>query len=219
MKKKLAKEILEIDKQLKHEKKHKENLSIELHKLGCEINKIEEKIKHKNINKNITNFFNLYKLYSIAIKKANEKIFIENNISEFNKKNQQKEIELENNYKILIDKTKKNEEIINKKKEELDKLYNKVIKNDRNIDENELIIISPDIMSIYLESKTVKEIEFMNKIKLLTKKIKNKNDKILKQIDSHFKTLTNPQKHQIKYIITAIILPILFSSCFFFIIA
>ena len=45
-------------------------------------------------------------------------------------------------------------------------------------------------MSIYLESKIVKEIEFMNKIKLLKKKIKNKNENILKQIDSNFKTLT-----------------------------
>ena len=190
MTKKLIKEILEIDKQLKQENKYKEKLSIELHKLGCEINIIEEKIKNKNINKDITNFSNLYKLYSIAIKKANEIIFIENNISEFSKKNQQKEIELENHYKELNDKTKKNEEIINKKKEELDKLYNKIIKKYRNIEEKEQIIISPDIMSIYLESRTVKEIEFMNKIQLLTKKIKNKNDKILKQIDSHFKTLT-----------------------------
>ena len=45
-------------------------------------------------------------------------------------------------------------------------------------------------MSICLESKIAKEIEFMDKIKLLTKKIKTKNDKILKQIDSHFKELT-----------------------------
>jgi len=45
-------------------------------------------------------------------------------------------------------------------------------------------------MSICLESKISKEIEFMNKIKSLEKKIKLKNDKILKQIDSHFKTLT-----------------------------
>ena len=46
------------------------------------------------------------------------------------------------------------------------------------------------MMSIHLESKTNQEIEFMNKIKLITKKAKINNYKILKQIDSYLKTLT-----------------------------
>ena len=190
MKKKLIKEILEIDKLLKHEKKHKEKISNELQKLGCEINIIEEKIKNEKIKKNILNVSNLNKLYSIAIKKYNEKIYIENNLSEFKKENNEKEIDLEKKYKILIDKSKTNDEIITKRKEELEKIYDKIIKNKIIEEEKEQIIISPDIMSIYLESKISKEIEFMDKIKLLSKKIRIKNDKILKQIDSHFKTLT-----------------------------
>ena len=190
MKKKLIKEILEIDKLLKYEKKHKKKLSIELQKLECEINIIEEKIKNKILEKNVLSFSNLIKLYSIAIKRNTEKIYIENYLSEFQKENNQKEIDLEKNYKILNDKLKNNEEIIAKKKNELEKIYDKIRKNKKVEEEKEQIIISPDIMSICLESKIAKEIEFMDKIKLLTKKIKTKNDKILKQIDSHFKELT-----------------------------
>ena len=86
MKKKLVKEILEIDKQLKNEKKHKEKINIELQKLQFEINSIEAKIKNTSKKSNIINLSNLYKLYSIAVKKSNEKIYIENNISEFQNK-------------------------------------------------------------------------------------------------------------------------------------
>ena len=153
MKKKLIKEILEIDKLLKHEIRHKEKISNELQKLGSEINIIEAKIKNEKIKKNILNISNLNKLYSIAIKKYNEKIYIENNLSEFKKENNQKEIDLEKKYKILIDKSKSNDEIITKRKEELEKIYDKIIKNKIIEEEKEQIIISPDIMSIYLESK------------------------------------------------------------------
>ena len=190
MKKNLIKEILEIDKLLKFEIKKKEKTNNEFQKLNTEINKIEQKINNKNITNKLSNLSSLFKLYSIALKKNNRKIFIENNLSEFKKQNEKKEIELEKYLKKIEQKSKKNEEIITKKKEELDKIYEKTKINKKIFEDNEQIIISPDMMSIHLESKTNQEIEFMNKIKLITKKAKINNYKILKQIDSYLKTLT-----------------------------
>ena len=190
MKKKLIKELLELDKLLKYEQKTKEKTNKELQKLNTEINTIEEKLKNKKITKKLSNLSSLFKLYSIASKKNNQKIFIENNLSEYQKQNAKKEIELDKTYKNLELKSKQNEEIINKKKEELDKIYIKAKKNSKNNEEREQIIISPDIMPIYLESKINKEIEFMDKIKYLTNITKIKNIKLARQIDSCFKNLT-----------------------------
>jgi flagellar biosynthesis chaperone FliJ len=52
MKKKLIKELLELDKLLKYEQKTKEKTNKELQKLNTEINTIEEKLKNKKIKKN-----------------------------------------------------------------------------------------------------------------------------------------------------------------------
>ena len=190
MKKKLIKELLELDKLLKYDQKAREKTNKELQKLNTEINIIEEKLKNKNITKKLSNLSSLFKLYSIASKKNNQKIYIENNLSEYQKQNTLKEMELDKVYKNLELKSKKNEEIINKKKEELDKIYKKAKKNSKNNEEREQIIISPDIMPIYLESKKNKEIEFMDKIILLTNITKIKNIKIARQIDTCFKNLT-----------------------------
>ena len=194
MKKKLIKDILEIDKLLKYERKNKEKVNKELLKLINQINLIDEKIQIKNINNNtskkILNISSLNNLYSIALKK-NKKAFIENNLSYFKKQNEEKEIELEKNYNKLIEKLKKNEEKIEKMKDKYEKIYEKARNKAKNLEnESELIIISPDIMSIYLESQTNKEIDFMIKINLITRKNKKKNEILLKQIDSYVKSLT-----------------------------
>lgn len=46
-------------------------------------------------------------------------------------------------------------------------------------------------MSIHLESNCQMEIDFLNNIKKFIKMTKIKNDKILKEIDSHIKILTS----------------------------
>ena len=194
MKKQIIKEIFEIDKLLKHEIKGKEKTNKEIQKLLNKINIIEEKIKNINKknkeSKKIINLSYLEQLYLKAIKKNKEKIIIENNLPDFRKRNEQKVIQLEKNTQKLDEKSRKNEEKIAKKKEELANIYEKFKEKNDNM-EKEQIIISPDIMSIYLESKTTKEIEFMDKIKLQTKKIKIKNEKLIKQIESYLKNVTN----------------------------
>ena len=188
MKKKLMKDILEINKLLNKELKLKNKSNSELKIYNDKINKIEEKIEKINNKDKITNLSKLFKLYSLVQKKNYEKIFIENNLPEFKKQNQIKEAELDKNYKTLLNKSKSNEELISKKIVELDQLYQSI--KPKISEEKEKIIISPDMMSINLESKTIKEIDFMNKIINTTKAIKLKNEKISKQIDSSIKTLT-----------------------------
>ena len=195
MKKQLIKEILEINKLLKNEIKLKEKSNSELQNLNKEINIIEEKIKNSKLsNKKLDKIENieiLNKLYSKIIKKNKEKTFIENNLFEYKKHNQQKEIDLETNFRKLIENSKKNEEIISKKKEELFEKYEKFRSNFPNKEEQEQIIIGPEIMSIHFKSKITMEIEFMNRIKNMIKLTKIKNGKILKEIDSNIKTLTS----------------------------
>ena len=195
MEKKLIKDILEIVKLLKNERKNKEKVNKELLNLNNQINLIEEKIQIKNIcdnsPKKIINLSSLNNLYSIALKKNNKKSFIENNLFNFKKQNEEKVIKLEKNYNKLFEKSKKNEEKIEKMKEKYERIYEKARNQAKNLkNESELIIISPDIMSIYLESQTNKEIDFMNKINLITRKNKKKNEILLKQIDSYVKSLT-----------------------------
>ena len=95
MKKQLIKEILEIDKELKSEIKQKEKSNNELGSLIKEVNVIEEKIKKLKLSNNklekIQNISILNKAYSISIKKNKEKTFIENNLFQFRKQNEQKE--------------------------------------------------------------------------------------------------------------------------------
>ena len=100
MKKKLIKEILEINKLIHHELIHKEKTTNGLSTLNNEINIIEEKINNikSNINKinKILNISMLNKLQSIYLKKSNELSYIENNLPEFQKQNDLKEKELDN---------------------------------------------------------------------------------------------------------------------------
>ena len=195
MKKQLIKEILDIDKLLKKEIKIKEKSNNELQNLINEENNIEDKIKQLKLSNNklnsLQNISLVNKLYSISIKKNKETTFIQNNLLLYKKQNEEKELELEKKYKILIEKSTKNEQIINKKKEELEELYKNFRRLSSNTDEQEKIIISPETMSIHLESKCQMEIDFLNNIKKFIKMTKIKNDKILKEIDSHIKILTS----------------------------
>jgi hypothetical protein len=125
------------------------------------------------------------------MKKNKEKTFIQNNLFLYKKQNEEKGIELEKKYKLLKEKSTKNEQIINKKKEELEKLYENFRRLSPNAEEQEKIIIPPETMSIYLESKSQMEIDFLNNIKTFIKMTKIKNDNILKEIDSHIKILTS----------------------------
>ena len=193
MKKKLIKEILEIDKLNHQELIYKEKTTNKLNNLSNEINKIEEKINNMKNNDNkinkIINISMLNKLQSIYLKKSNEMSFIENNLPEFRKEKDLKEIELEKNLQLLIGQSNKNELLLSNKKEELFKLYEKCKKNMKISEEYEHIIISPEIMSICLESKISNEIDFIKKLKFFTHITKYKNEKILKEIDSNVKTL------------------------------
>ena len=121
MKKQLIKEILDIDKLLKKEIKIKEKSNNELQNLINEENNIEDKIKQLKLSNNklnsLQNISLVNKLYSISIKKNKETTFIQNNLLLYKKQNEEKELELEKKYKILIEKSTKNEQIINKKKE------------------------------------------------------------------------------------------------------
>ena len=194
MKKQLIKEILDIDKELKSEIKQKEKSNNELKNLVKEVDKIEEKIKKVKLNNNkigkIQNISILNKAYSISIKKNKEKTFIESNLFQFKKQNEQKEAELENNYSKLLEKSQKNEQLISKKKEKLDEIY-EAFRRVSNLDEQEQIIISPETMSIHLESKSQMEIDFLQSIIKFIKQTKIKNEKILREIDSYIKILTS----------------------------
>jgi len=195
MKKQLIKEILDIDKLLKKEIKIKEKSNNELQNIINEENNIEDKIKRLKLSNNklnqIQNISLINKLYSMSIKKNKEKIFIQNNLFLYKKKNDEKELELEKNYNILMEKSKKNKQIISKKKEELEELYENFRRLSPNAEEQEKIIILPEAMFIHLESKSQMEIDFLNSIKKFIKMTKIKNDKILKEIDSHIKILTS----------------------------
>jgi hypothetical protein len=194
MKKQLIKEILDIDEELKSEIKQKEKSNNELKNLVKEVDKIEEKIKKVKLNNNkigkIQNISILNKAYSISIKKNKEKTFIENNLFQFRKQNEQKEKELENNYSKLLEKSQKNEQLISKKKEKLDETY-EAFRRVSNLDEQEQIIISPENMSIHLKSKTQMEIDFLQSIIKFIKQTKINNEKILREIDSNIKILTS----------------------------
>jgi len=197
MKKKLMKEILNINKLLKNENKLKKNSSNELESLNNNIKKIEEKIKNSNTKSKIINLSVLDKLYTISLKRNKEKIFIENNLSEYQNINQKKEIELDAKYKKLLEISKRKEQIITRKKDEIEELYERARRVSFNAREQERIIIDPDILSVYNESKITNESEFINNLKITIKKIKIKNKKILNDIESEtkkYKSL-NIKKH------------------------
>ena len=193
MKKKLIKEILDINKLYKKEEKNKNEYNEEIKNLEQEINIIEEKIKSSIKDKSkydkIQKLSLLNTLYEISKKKNKEKIFLENNLLRYKKENENKELKLEIYFKELKDKESKNDELIEKKIDDLAYEYERAQRHFPDEKKQELYIISPETMSIHMISKITTEIEFMNHIRKETKNIKLKNDKIKKEIESNLKKL------------------------------
>ena len=193
MKKQLIKEIIDLNKFLKNEQKKNQDNTNELNHLEQEIKPIEDKINNiiekMNENDKIPKLSTLDKLYEISMKKNREKIFIEYNLSQFQKENDNKEEKLQKYYKELIDKETKNDELIEKKTNELLDEYDKVQRYFPDEKKQEQYVISPETMSIHMFSKITTEIDFMNLIRKQTKNTKMKNDKILREIDLYLKKL------------------------------
>ena len=193
MKKQLIKEISEINKLIKNDTKTKKETKLEINNLEKEINIIERKIqnyyKDKNEYNKIPKITNLQKLYESMIKKNKEKIFIEYNLLEFQKENDNKLSKLQKHFKDLTEKDNENNELIEKKIEKLNEEYDRVQRHFQDDIKQEQYIISPETMSIHMFSKITTEIDFMDNITKQTKEIKLKNDRILKDIDSGLKKL------------------------------
>jgi hypothetical protein len=193
MKKQLIKEIFDLNKVLKNEQKKNQDNTNELNHLEQEIKPIEDKtnniIEKKNENDKIPKLSTLDKLYETSMKKNREKIFIEYNLSQFQKENDNKEAKLQKYFKDLLDKETKNDELIEKKTNELLDEYDKVQRYFPDEKKQEQYVISPETMSIHMFSKITTEIDFMNLIRKQTKNTKIKNDKIQREIDLYLKKL------------------------------
>jgi hypothetical protein len=193
MKKQLIKEIFDLNKVLKNEQKKNQDNINELNHLEQEIKPIEDKtnniIEKKNENDKIPKLSTLDKLYETSMKKNREKIFIEYNLSQFQKENDNKEAKLQKYFKDLLDKETKNDELIEKKTNELLDEYDKVQRYFPDEKKQEQYVISPETMSIHMFSKITTEIDFMNLIRKQTKNTKIKNDKIQREIDLYLKKL------------------------------
>lgn len=193
MKKQLIKEISDINRLLKNEQKINQDTTNEINILEQEIKPIEDKINNimeKNNEKNKNPKLSiLEKKYENAMKKNRETIIIEYNLSQYQKESENKESELQKIYKDLLDKDTKNEELIEKKTNELLDEYDKVQRYFPDEKKQEQYVISPEKMSLFMFSKITMEIDFMNVIRKQTKATKIKNDKILREIDIYLKRL------------------------------
>ena len=193
MKKQILKEISDTNKSLKNELKVKSEIHKEINNLENEIMIIEKKIKQDFKNKAEYDKFpkvsTVQKLYESLIKTFKEKTFIEYNLLNFQKENEIKESQLQAKLKELLDKSNSNNELIEKKIEELDEYYNQIIRNVGDGKVQEQYIISPEKVSVNNCSNLATEIDFMRNIKKETKNIKLKNDLIFKDIESELKKL------------------------------
>ena len=191
MKKQILKEILDTNKSLKNELKVKSEKHNEINKLEKEIMIIEEKIKEDFKDKKEYNKFpkvsTVQKLYKSLIKESSEKTFLEYNLLNFQKENESKELQLQAKLKKLLDKSNLNNEVIEKKIEELDEYYNQIIRNVGDGKIQEQYIISPEKISVNNCSNIATEIDFMRNLRMETKNIKAKNDQIFKEIESELK--------------------------------
>jgi len=191
MKKQILREISDTNKSLKSELKLKSENHSEINNLEKEIMIIEEKIKNDYKDKaeynKLPKISTLQKLYESLIKTSKEKTFIEYNLLNFQKENEIKESQLQAKLKDLLDKSNSNNEIIEKKIEELDEYYNQIIRNVGDGKVQEQYIISPEKISVNNCSNIATEIDFMRSLKLETKNIKSKNDQVFKEIESELK--------------------------------
>ena len=143
MKKQLIKEITDINKLIKNEQKNKSELDLKLDSLEQEINSIEDKFKSQtkdiNIYESYPKISKLEKLYETSLRKNREKIFIQYNLSTFQKENETKLKNLQKKIHELIEKENKNQNLIEKKIEELGNEFSKAERQIYNPTRNDVI--------------------------------------------------------------------------------
>lgn len=195
MKKQLIKEITDINKLIKNEQKNKSELDLKLDSLEQEINSIEDKFKSQtkdiNIYETYPKISKLEKLYETSLRKNREKIFIQYNLSIFQKENETKLKNLQKKIHELIEKENKNQNLIEKKIEELGNEFSKAERHISEDKRQEKYIIPPETMSLHMISRINSEIEFMQALKDETKKIKTKNEEIIKQLENNINILNS----------------------------
>jgi len=195
MKKQLIKEITDINKLIKNEQKNKSELDLKLDSLEQEINSIEDKFKSQTkdikIYETYPKISKLEKLYETSLRKNREKIFIQYNLSNFQKENEIKLKNLQKKIHELIEKENKNQNLIERKIEELGNEFSKAERHISEDKRQEKYIIPPETMSLHMISKINSEIEFMQALKDETKKIKLKNEEIIKQLENNINILNS----------------------------
>jgi len=195
MKKQLIKEITDINKLIKNEQKNKSELDLKLDSLEQEINSIEDKFKSQTkdikIYETYPKISKLEKLYETSLRKNREKIFIQYNLSTFQKENEIKLKNLQKKIHELIEKENKNQNLIERKIEELGNEFSKAERHISEDKRQEKYIIPPETMSLHMISKINSEIEFMQALKDETKKIKLKNEDIIKQLENNINILNS----------------------------
>ena len=193
MKKQLIKEITDINKLIKNEQKNKSELDLKIDSLEQEINSIEEKfksqIKDEITYENYPKISKLKKLYETSLRKNHEKNFILYNLNTFQKENELKEKNLQKKIQELIEKENKNQNLLEKKIEELNNEYTKAERYYSEDKKQEKYIIHPETMSLHMISKINSEIDFMQALKDETKKIKLKNEEIVKDLENNINTI------------------------------
>jgi len=195
MKKQLIKEITDINKLIKNEQKIKSDLDLKIESLEQEIDLIENKfkseIKDELVYENLPKISKLNKLYETSIRKNREKIYIQYHLKNFQKENELKEKNLQKKLQELIEKENKNQNLLERKIEDLTNEYTKAERYISEEKKQEKYIIPPETMSLHMISKINSEIIFMQALKDEQNKIKLENEKILKQIETSRTILNN----------------------------
>ena len=176
MKKQLIKEITDINKLIKNEQKIKSDLDLKIESLEQEIDLIENKfkseIKDELIYENLPKISKLNKLYETSIRKNREKIYIQYHLKNFQKENELKEKNLQKKLQELIEKENKNQNLLERKIEDLTNEYTKAERYISEEKKQEKYIIPPETMSLHMISKINSEIIFMQALKDEQNKIK-----------------------------------------------
>ena len=194
MKKQLIKEITDINKLIKNEQKNKSELDLKIDSLELEINSIEEKfksqIKDEITYENLPKISKLKKLYETSLRKNKEKTFILYNLNTFQKENESKAKTLQKKLQELIEKENKNQNLIERKIDDLNNEYTKAERYFSEDKKQEKYIIPPETMSLHMISKINSEIDFMQALKDETRKIKAKNEQIVKELENYINIIS-----------------------------
>ena len=189
MNKKLQKEISNLEKLHQTESTLKTDKENQISSLESKISAIESKIQKCITNQSEYEKFPklslLEKLYNYSIDKMKEKILMELNYEHLKKENKQKEIELEKTLKKLQELNSSNSKKIEKKIEDL----SEILKKQTGDLDKQHYIISPEQMSLYLSSPLALAKNLKDILLGTLKETKNKNLKLLKEIDTLTKKL------------------------------